>query len=121
MPIFKVTNEHGYWDGVHKHKSGTIVEIEPQDYDRLLCNEMEALDEQGKKDLAAARKRWAPKDANGKPLDIPRWLTSTSGDLNPHDVKDLEALTPRGARVVSAPPEIEKVQGGVVRPATHGA
>lgn len=103
MPQFRVLNERGYWDGAKLHQFGTVLEIDPPDYDRLLSNAMEGVDEAGKKALVEQRRKWAVKDANGNLVSIPPYLVQKSGDLDPNDRDDLKALTPRGAKVVSLP------------------
>jgi hypothetical protein len=100
MPVFRVEDEQGYWDGVHKHPRGTLLQIEPQDYDRLLSLAMTGMDPEAKKALVDCRKRWAPKDRNGNTIELPRFLETTSGELNPNDLDDLRAMTPKGATLV---------------------
>lgn len=115
MPKFRVTNPLGFWDGVHKHAPGTVIQLSPEDYNRLLSSDMEPMDAQAKKDLEECRRKWAPKGPDGKPLPAQSFIVTTSGDLNPNKLDDLRKMTPRGATVVSPANEaVEKV----VRPET---
>ena len=136
MPKFEVTNPLGYWDGAKKHPIGTKIWLDPEDYERLLSVDMKPLDPQAKRDLEAFRKkcsvqRRAVRDVEGKlvlkggqpvmedvPIEIPSWMQQKAGTLNPNNPKDLEKLTPRGARVIEEKPKEPEEE--VVRPETSG-
>ena|ERR1700737_5583435 len=99
MPRFLVTRKP-FYDGLHLHKPGTVVEIEPEDYPTLLSRDFEGQDPQAKAAIAKARAE--VKNARGQPYQPP--LTE-SGTLDPSKKSDLEKLAPKGVRVVETPAE----------------
>lgn len=109
MPKYR-TGRTPFWDGVHLHKPGTAIEIDREDYNRLLNPYFTPLDAQAKRDMAAFRAKI--EKSIGKAFNP---VTEEYGDLNPNKPKDLEKLTPRGARPI---PESAAVEEEVVVPET---
>lgn len=107
MPKFKVRNRD-FWDGVTKHPPGTVIEIDKEDYDSLLCLDFIPMDEQAKKDLKRIQDGLQIEDKNpdsktfGQMVKLkynPLYLEA-SGTLDPNKKDDLRKLHPKGARVV---------------------
>jgi len=114
---FKVVAPRGYFDGVHLHKAGTIIELESEDFDRLLALNFEPLDEVSKNALDKARRKY--KERTGQEYKPPVELEV--GNLDPNKPDDLKQIT-KGAKVVKAAPAIVPVPKGPVpvKPETSG-
>jgi hypothetical protein len=98
MADFRVTGM-GFFDGVHRHKPGTIIRILPKDYDRLLSLSFEPVDAAAKDALERARARFKAK--NGVDYTPPPEIVA--GTLDPHKQRELEEMA-QGAVVVQEAP-----------------
>lgn len=110
MPKFR-TGRTPFWDGVHLHKPGTAIEIDREDYGRLLNPYFVPLDAQAKRDMTAFRAKI--EKSIGRAFNP---VTEEYGNLDPNKPKDLEKLAPRGARPI--PEQGVEVEEEVVVPET---